>query len=62
MKSKNEKSASDKNKRSPQPEKGTNKKHDAVNIDKNSATGNVKPRAGRGLANEGTNVSYDEEA
>ena len=48
MKSKNEKSVSGNNKTTQQQTSNANKKQTPVNIDKGTATGNVKPRAGRG--------------
>lgn len=38
-----------------------NKKKEPVSIDTTGATGKVRAHAGRGLGNEGTNVSYEEE-
>jgi len=46
----------------PQKSNQKNTKGTAVNTDTNiGATNKVKPRSGSSLANEGTNVSYDEE-
>jgi hypothetical protein len=62
MKSKNEKIAFGSNKVPRQQAIDANKKQAPVNIDKSTATDSAKPRAGGGLANEGTNVSYDEQS
>jgi hypothetical protein len=58
MKNKNAHSAKENNQ---QHKTAGSKKQPAINIDSSRATDNVKPKAGRGLANEGTNVSYEEE-
>ncbi len=42
-------------------QKITKEKKDLVKMPVTSATGKTKARAGDGLANEGTNVDYNEE-
>lgn len=58
MKKKNEKTTVRENDKS-----SANIKHKGVGTVENKAgaTDKVKPRSGKGLANEGTNVSYDEQ-
>jgi len=63
MKNKNEKDISSKKGYVPaQPGKNADKKEMPGSVDLGRVVDNTKARAGRGLANEGTNVSYDEEA